>query len=119
MALFRIIKERNVQRVVVDAIGDLIVAASDLHRLYSYLYALVQHFIARRVVCMMTLETTSSGAVPMEGQISALTDAILRLGVEVHGGKARRTLQIVKARGTNHDLNVQEMRITSRGVEVG
>lgn len=119
VALFRTIKERNVQRVVVDAIGDLIVAASDLHRLYSYLYALVQHFIARRVVCMMTLETTSNGAVPMEGQISALTDAILRLGVELHGGMARRTLQIVKARGTNHDLNLQEMRITSRGVEVG
>ena len=118
-SLFRIIKEHNIQRVVVDAIGDLIVAASDLNRLCSYLYALVQHFIARRVVCMMTLETTSSGVVPMEGQISALTDAILRLGVEHDGDKARRTLQIVKARGTNHDLNVQELRITSAGVEVG
>jgi circadian clock protein KaiC len=117
--LFRTIQEHNVQRVVVDAIGDLIIAASDLNRLYSYLYALVQHFIARRVVCMMTLETTSSGVVPMEGQISALTDAILRLGVTLDGDKARRTLQIVKARGTNHDLNIQELRITSHGVEVG
>ncbi|MBA3463661.1 MAG: AAA family ATPase [Deltaproteobacteria bacterium] len=117
--LFRTIKEHDIRRVVVDSIGDLIVAASDLNRLYSYLYALVQHFIARRVVCMMTLETTSAGVVPMEGQISALTDAILRLGVELDGGKARRTLQIVKARGTNHDLDVQELRITSRGVEVG
>lgn len=117
--LFRTIKEHDIRRVVVDSIGDLIVAASDLNRLYSYLYALVQHFIARRVVCMMTLETTSSGVVPMEGQISALTDAILRLGVELDGDKARRTLQIVKARGTNHDLDVQELRITSRGIEVG
>ncbi|MDB4954540.1 MAG: uncharacterized protein JWO36_2109, partial [Myxococcales bacterium] len=116
---FRTIKEHDVRRVVVDSIGDLIVAASDLNRLYSYLYALVQHFIARRVVCMMTLETTSTGVVPMEGQISALTDAIMRLGVELDGGNARRTLQIIKARGTNHDLNVQELRITSRGIEVG
>jgi circadian clock protein KaiC len=117
--LFRTIKEHDIKRVVVDAIGDLIVASSDLNRLYSYLYALVQHFIARRVVCMMTLETTSSGVVPMEGQISALTDAILRLDVELDGDKARRTLQIVKARGTNHDLDIQELRITSHGVEVG
>jgi circadian clock protein KaiC len=117
--LFRTIQEHNIQRVVVDAIGDLIVAASDLNRLYSYLYALVQHFIARRVVCMMTLETTSSGVVPMEGQISALTDAILRLDVERRGDQIRRTLQIVKARGTNHELNVQELRITAKGVEVG
>jgi circadian clock protein KaiC len=117
--LFHTIQEHNIQRVVVDAIGDLILAASDLNRLYSYLYALVQHFIARRVVCMMTLETMGSGVVPMEVQLSALTDASFRLDVERHGDQIRRTLQIVKARGINHDLNVQELHITSKGVDVG
>ncbi len=116
--LFRTIQEKNIKRVVVDSVGDLVGAASDLTRLYSYLYALMQHFVARRVACMMT-QTTTAIASPMEGQICALSDAIVRLDLEWTGNKARRTLKIVKARGSNHELDVQAFRITASGIEVG
>jgi circadian clock protein KaiC len=116
--LFRTIQEKNIKRVVVDSVGDLVGAASDLTRLYSYLYALMQHFVARRVACMMT-QTTTASANPMEGQICALSDAILRLDLEWNGDRARRTLKIMKARGSNHELDVHDFRITANGIEVG
>jgi circadian clock protein KaiC len=116
--LFRTIQDKNIKRVVVDSVGDLVGAASDHQRLYSYLYALMQHFIARRVACMLT-QTTTSVASPMEGQICALSDAIVRLDLEWHDDRARRTLKIVKARGSDHELDVQDFRITSKGIEVG
>jgi circadian clock protein KaiC len=116
--LFRTIQDKNIKRVVIDSVGDLVGAASDLTRLYSYLYALMQHFVARRVACVLT-QTTSVTASPMEGQICAMSDAILRLNLQWEGNRARRTLKIVKARGSNHDLDVQDFHITSRGVEIG
>lgn len=116
--LFRIIEEKHIKRVAVDAVGDLISAASDLQRLFGYLYALAQHFSVMRVSSVLTLETTGLTTNPLEGQISALSDAILSLQVERPQNRSMRTLQVVKARGTDHDLNVRELRITSKGAEV-
>lgn len=116
--LFRTITERNIKRVVVDSVGDLVGAASDLTRLYSYLYALMQHFVARRVACVLT-QTTTGTANPLEGQICAMSDAIMRLNLEWEGDRARRTLKIVKARGSNHNLDVQDFQITDKGIEIG
>jgi circadian clock protein KaiC len=104
--------------VVIDSVGDLVGAASDLTRLYSYLYALMQHFVARRVACVLT-QTTTLTANPMEGQICAMSDAILRLNLEWVGNRARRTLKIVKARGSDHELDVQDFHITAKGIEIG
>ncbi|MEO6774806.1 MAG: ATPase domain-containing protein [Kofleriaceae bacterium] len=116
--LFRTIQEKNIKRVVVDSVGDLVGAASDLTRLYSYLYALMQHFVARRVACVLT-QTTSAVVSPMESQICALSDAIVRLDLVWNGDTARRTLKIVKGRGSNHELDVQDFRITAHGIEIG
>jgi circadian clock protein KaiC len=55
----------------------------------------------------------------MEGQISAMSDAIVRLNLEWDGNLARRTLKIVKARGSNHELDMQDFHITSKGIEIG
>jgi circadian clock protein KaiC len=115
--LFRTIQEKNIKRVVIDSVGDLVGAASDLTRLYSYLYALMQHFVARRVACVLT-QTTTATENPLEGQICAMSDAILRLNLEWQGNRARRTLKIVKARGSNHELDVQDFHISAKGIEI-
>ncbi|HSR98419.1 MAG TPA: ATPase domain-containing protein [Kofleriaceae bacterium] len=117
VALFRTIQDRNIKRVVVDSVGDLVGAASDLSRLYSYLYALMQHFAARRVACVLT-QTTTASASPMEGQISAMADTILRLDLTWVENRARRTLKVVKARGSNNALDVQDFRISATGIEI-
>lgn len=118
VTLFRTIEERQIKRVALDAIGDLVGAATDLTRLYNYLYALVQHFVVRRIASVMTLETRPGQSL-MVGPITVQSDVIVRLQLDRRGDATRRTLQVVKARGTNHDLNAREFRITSNGVEVG
>ncbi len=115
--IFRAIREGGIRRVVVDAVGDLVAAANDTNRLHSYLYALTQHFAVSGVTSLFTYETTTTGDV--EKRLSALADNILLLGVEVAKRRARRTIRIVKARGIKHDLDVEDLRITGKGVEVG
>jgi circadian clock protein KaiC len=117
VTLFRTIEERKIKRVAVDAIGDLVGAATDLTRLYNYLYALVQHFVVRRIASVMTLETGPGRGITI-GPISVQSDVIVRLQLERRGDTTRRTLQVVKARGTNHDLNTKELRITASGIEL-
>jgi circadian clock protein KaiC len=114
--VFNAIREHGVRRVVIDAVGDLLGAASDLQRLHSYLYALAQHFAVQGVSSIFTYEIAANGEV--ERRLSALADNILMIGVEVAERRGLRTLRMVKARGIAHDLDVHELRITSKGAEV-
>ena len=50
----RRISEGEVQRLVIDAVGDLASAASDPQRLHDYLYSLVQHFAVNGVTTLLT-----------------------------------------------------------------
>ncbi|HSY39852.1 MAG TPA: ATPase domain-containing protein, partial [Polyangia bacterium] len=113
-----IIKERGIKRVAVDAVGDLVHASSDLPRVLGYLYALSQHFSARKIASVMTLETNDVGLGPIAGHVSAMSDAILRVAVERVHDRSRRVLQVIKARGTEHDLDVREFVITGSGLDM-
>lgn len=115
--MFRMLQEKKIKRVVVDAVGDLMHAASDLTRLFSYLYTLVQHFTVMHISSVLTMERGEQH--PLEGQISALSDAIVRLAVETDESRTRRTVRIIKARGIDHDLEKRELRITAQGVQIG
>lgn len=117
-ALFATIERGNVQRVVIDSLGDLVGAAEDSNRVFNYLYALGQNLAVRHVSNLMTLETRQLAEHVLAGQISALSDAIVILGTERNGDRVRRTLQVTKARGLEHELDVRSMLITAAGVEV-
>jgi circadian clock protein KaiC len=124
LELFQTIQKHKIKRVAVDALGDLVAAAGDPQRLLNYLYALLQHLVVGGVTSVLTLETIGAGGFPgrieqaFAGQMSAFSDAILGLDVERKGDSTRRILRVVKARGTEHDMNVRELKITSNGVEV-
>lgn len=117
--LFATLERGEVRRVVIDSLGDLVGAAhEDTNRVFGYLYALTQHFAVRRISSMMTLETRRLAEHALAGQISALSDAIFSLQIERTGDRVRRTLQITKARGTEHDLDVHTLHITGKGIAV-
>lgn len=117
--LFATLERGNVKRVVIDSLGDLVGATEDdTNRIFGYLYALTQHFAVRRIASVMTLETRQLAEHALAGQISALSDAIFTLQVERTGDRVRRTLQVTKARGTEHDLDVHTLQITGKGVSV-
>jgi circadian clock protein KaiC len=115
--MFRLIRAHDVRRLVVDAVGALITAATDMDRLHDYLYALTQHFAVMGVTSLLPLETFR---VSNEARVrmSSVTDHLLELGIALEGDRARRTLRVVKARGVAHDLDVHTLTITAHGLEV-
>jgi circadian clock protein KaiC len=115
--IFEHVRTRSIRRLVVDAVGVLIAAASDLQRLHDYLYALTQHLAVLGVTSLMSVETLRD-EVATRINVSSVSDHIIGLGIQLDGDRARRTLRIVKARGVAHDLDVHTMVITSDGLVV-
>ncbi len=116
VGIFRKVNEHNIKRIVIDAVGDLMNATSDMNRLRGYLYALVQHFVVNGVTSILTYETSQETAVDM--RFSAIADAVVVLGLEIDEHGSRRTLHIAKARGIAHDLAVRQFQISVDGVTV-
>lgn len=116
--IFRAVREGDVRRLAVDAIGDLVEATNDLQRLHSFLYALTQHFAVSGVTSMFPYESTPRGDIMALTRLSALADNILLLGLDLEEGRGRRTIRVVKARGIKHDLDQHQLRITSKGAEI-
>ena len=120
VALFKRIESEKISRIVVDSVGDLATATSDTQRLHDYLYALVQHFAAKGVTSVITLEDAAlvePSSRPNMGRVSYLSDNIITLHLR-HEQKPRRELRCVKARGSDHDLAAHEFSITEHGIKV-
>jgi circadian clock protein KaiC len=122
VTLFKRIRAEKIKRVVIDAIGDLRMAASDPQRLHDYLYALIQHFTVMGVTTFLNFEIAGIGNNAHSSEVtdertSYLSDNIVLLSTEVKD-KVKRTVSVIKARGGPHDLNVHEIEITRHGVRV-
>ena len=115
--IFEIVKSGSIRRLVIDAIGDLAGAASDAQRLHDYLYSLIQHFAARGVTTVLTLESGegfTGNSLLHEERFSYMSDNLIHLA---WGGERvdRRTIRIVKMRGSGHDRTVREFEIGPHG----
>jgi circadian clock protein KaiC len=110
-----------VQRVVIDAVGDLVTAARDPQRLHDYLYALSQHFAVNGVTAIFTFETARpgiTGEYAIDAPFSHLSDNILLLETAIEEERTRRKLRVIKTRGSAHDPRVREVEITAGGVAI-
>ena len=118
--IFDAIKAGSIRRLVIDAVGDLAAAASDPQRLHDYLYSLIQHFAARGVTTMMTLESGEgfTGTVHLaEQRFSYMSDSLIYLAWSAEQ-ISHRTIRIVKMRGSAHDHSAREFEITARGARI-
>jgi circadian clock protein KaiC len=120
VSIFQALRRGGVCRVVIDALGDLAVAASDATRMQDYLYALVQHFAVMGVSSLLTLETDPPVLATAEqhGRLSHMTDNIIFLEIREYGGMVSRRLRVAKARGVAHDLQWREAEIGSDGLRI-
>ena len=120
VGIFERIKDGTIRRVVVDAVGDLITAASDTQRLHDYLYSLVQHFAVNGVTSLLTFEsgiTPYGGVDAHEQRFSYMSDNVLSIAL---GGeeRTRRTIRVNKTRNSGHDPVVRQLEISSAGARV-
>jgi circadian clock protein KaiC len=119
VGIFEQIRTGRIRRVVVDAIGDLAMAANDPVRLHDYLYALVQHFAVHHVTSMLTFESGSSAtsSAELEHRFSYMADNVLMLGLRGQE-RTERTLRVLKTRNSAHDPVVREFVIGAEGARV-
>jgi circadian clock protein KaiC len=118
--MFRRIQQRHVRRLVIDALGDLASAATDPQRLHDYLYALVQHFAVSGITSILNFETVGNaiaGNGSMQNAMSYLSDNVLLLTVDGEE-RTRRSIRVLKTRGSAHDTRVREVEISAAGLAV-
>lgn len=118
--MYQRIRERGVRRVVIDAANDLERSARDPLRFRDYMYALYQHFAVGDVTALLLLETPMARETwhSREPSISYMSDNVLLLGMDL-GPDIRRTIRVVKSRGTAHHGRERPLEITARGLAVG
>ncbi|HSL59111.1 MAG TPA: ATPase domain-containing protein [Acidimicrobiales bacterium] len=115
------VERTGARRVVIDSIGDLLLAATDQMRFREYMYSLLQRFSRMGVSCLMTLElpelfrTTRIGELGM----SHLSDNVVLLQHVIDGSTIARGLAVLKSRGSDHDARIREFRITPDGIVLG
>jgi circadian clock protein KaiC len=118
--LFRRIETNGVSRLVLDAVGDLASSTNEAHRLHDYLYALIQHLAVNGVTSIFTFEGPAqsfTGGELNAGPISYMADNLILL--DMRGEEAtRRTIRVLKARGTAHDASVRPFVIAADGIRL-
>jgi circadian clock protein KaiC len=104
---------------VIDAIGDLASAASDVQRLHDYLYSLIQHFAVRGVTTILTLEVgdESLGVFGQDARFSYMSDNLVHLAWSKKKVE-QRTICVVKMRGSAHEHGIREFDIDASGARV-
>lgn len=117
--MFRRIQQGRIRRLVIDALSDLASAASDAQRLHDYLYALVQHFAVSKITSILNVETFGNpiGGQGMQHAMSYLSDNVVLLTV-AGDERTRRSIRILKTRGSAHDTRVREVEISAGGLAV-
>src|SRR5690606_11504247 len=118
--LFRRIETRGIRRIVLDAVGDLAASTSEPHRVHAYLYALIQHLAVHGITSVFTFESVEqsiTGGASHAGPISYMSDNLLLLDMRGED-TVRRTIRVLKTRGSAHDPKVREMAIGPEGIRL-
>jgi len=117
--IFKAIESGEIKRLVIDAIGDIATAASDVQRLHDYLYSLIQHFAVRGVTTILTLEVGDDtlGGMGQDPRFSYMSDNLIHLAWNPKNIE-KRTIRIVKMRGSGHEHAIREFEIDASGAKV-
>ena len=117
--VFQRVRTGKVRRIAIDALGDLERCSMDRQRFADFMYALTQWFAVENVTCMMTMEMRELFEVHhiSDQQISNMSDNLVLLGF-TPGHETKRTIRIIKTRGSGHDNRQHELEINDKGVVV-
>jgi circadian clock protein KaiC len=119
--LLDLIGETGATRVVVDSLGDLLLASPDPIRFRELLHSLVQRCTRQGVSLLFTLEVAElfdSTRISDVG-VSHLSDNVVVLQYHRSGTTVRRTLTVLKTRGSDHTPDVREFQIGRDGLTLG
>jgi circadian clock protein KaiC len=117
--IFERVRTGKVQRIVIDALGDLRRCSIDTQRFADFMYALSQWFAVENVTCIMTSELPHLFEISKisDEQISNLSDNLVLLGFTT-GPEMQRTIRVIKTRGSTHDNRQHFLVINDKGASV-
>jgi circadian clock protein KaiC len=109
-----------VSRVAIDSLAELVLADREWDRFPAYMRSLVGLVRAAGVSLMASSETTGSGitAQSLEG-LMFLFDNVIDLRYIEEESALGRALNVVKMRNSRHEMTLNRVTITDRGLVVG
>jgi circadian clock protein KaiC len=119
--LLDLIEATKATRVVVDSLGDLLLASPDQIRFRELLHSLVQRCARQGISLLFTLEVAElfqSTRISDVG-VSHLSDNVVVLAYYRNGTEVRRSLTVLKTRGSDHTPEVREFHIGRDGLTLG
>jgi len=119
--LLDLIDETKATRVVVDSLGDLMLASPDRIRFRELLHSLVQRCARRGISLLFTLEVAElfDATRISDVGVSHLSDNVVVLQYYRSGTEVRRSLTVLKTRGSSHTPEVREYHIGHDGLTLG
>jgi circadian clock protein KaiC len=118
--LFGRIRAGKVKRVAIDSMDDLERSSVDPQRFANFIYALMQWFAVENVTCMTTVEGAHwiGGGSVTQQQVSNMCDNLVVLAFNTDRDELRRSVRILKTRGSAHDEREHTLEISGRGAVV-
>src|SRR4029078_523869 len=119
--LLDLIDTVGASRVVIDSLGDILLASPDQLRFRELIHSLVQRCTRRRGRLLFTYEVTELfGARRLsDTSISNLSDNVVMLQYHRTGTEVRRSLTVLKTRGSAHTPEVREFHISADRLTLG
>jgi circadian clock protein KaiC len=110
---------RSVDRVVIDSLAELVMAARETERFPAFARAMVSFIRAAGAAVMITSETRTLG--PSDEMATGLSflfnNVILLRYIEIES-EVRRALTILKMRDSDHDKGLVQFEINGNGLEI-
>jgi circadian clock protein KaiC len=117
--LLRTIDRTGARRVLMDSLNELTLASDDEQRFHEYLYSLIQRLSRRGVSLFMTSELPDLfGANGVAPAAASLCDNVILLRYRSDDGTIRRTLTVLKTRGSRHASDISEFVIEPAGIRL-
>jgi circadian clock protein KaiC len=110
----------DVRRVAVDSLGELVFAARELERLPAYARALAGFIRAGGASALITSEASTLAAVvaPLAGLSFLFHNIVLLRYIEIES-EVRRSISVLKMRGSDHAKGLWQFEVGEHGITVG
>jgi circadian clock protein KaiC len=121
MLIKQAIAETGARRVAMDSLKDLELATPDKVRYKDYVYSLVNSLRQQEITSLLTSEIPEifGAFIVSEYGISFVADNVILLRYVELTGRISRAVSVLKMRGSDHDKDVREYRISSeQGIEI-
>jgi len=126
--VLRSVEQRGARRVVVDSISSLRSATMSAEKVRQFVVQLSEFIKSRGITCVMctlipggaggSSESLLPAARSIEMRLSSVVDGVILLRHLESGGAVRKTLGVLKLRGSSHASGVLDYELTSRGVRM-